>query len=192
MHSIFSLRMAFHMFINMIITGLENPQAVAVSAPGNVSFLIIKRSAFSRRKKKCANCKLFWIGQLLIVSWIGGPSHFECQPYWLYLITPHSMFVYGGNESLTNHGIPPGGRRAARAADVMTPRLRGRGLLFANFVSRYIKCYEAEADTGLLDRMVSLHHSIFSFPAITCFLAAKSLQPICWLCEGVGLSTRWG
>lgn len=103
----FPLRMAFHMFINMIITGLENPQAVAVAAPGNVSFLIIKRSAFSRRKK-CANCKLFWIGQLLIVSWIGGPSHFECQPYWLYLITPHSMFVYGGNESLTNHGTPRG------------------------------------------------------------------------------------
>lgn len=45
-----------------------------------------------------------WIEQLLIVSRIRGPSHFECQPYWLPLITPHSMFVYGGNESLTNRG----------------------------------------------------------------------------------------
>lgn len=46
----------------------------------------------------------------------GRPSRFECQPYWLSLITPHSAFVYGGNESLTNRGIPQGGGIVAAAA----------------------------------------------------------------------------
>lgn len=104
-------------------------------ASGNISFLIIK--CYALRRKKPANCKLFWIGQLLIVSWIGEPSHFECQPYWLSLITPHSMFVYEGNESLTNRGIPPGEVRLHGHWIVMISHLRTLGLFFANFVRRY-------------------------------------------------------
>lgn len=42
------------------------------------------------------------------------PSRFECQPYWLSLITPHSAFVYGGNESLTKRGVPLGRRGGGR------------------------------------------------------------------------------
>lgn len=48
----------------------------------------------------------------------GRPSRAECQPYWLSLITPHSTFVYGGNESLTKRGIPHG---------EVSPRERGGG-----------------------------------------------------------------
>lgn len=84
----FSLSVTFHMFINIIITGREKSSSCRRVAPGNVSFLIMKCSAFSRRTAR-ANCGLLWMGQLLIVSWIGGPSRSECQPYWLSLITPH-------------------------------------------------------------------------------------------------------
>lgn len=51
-------------------------------------------------------CVQLWIGQLLIVSWMGGPSRLQCQPYWLSLIPQHSVFVYGASENLTTCGTP--------------------------------------------------------------------------------------
>lgn len=55
-----------------------------------------------------ADCQLCVNGTAADCELNGGPSRFECQPYWLSLITPHSTFVYGGNESLTKRGIPHG------------------------------------------------------------------------------------
>lgn len=55
-----------------------------------------------------ADCQLCVNGTAADCEPNGGPSRFECQPYWLSLITPHSTFVYGGNESLTKRGIPHG------------------------------------------------------------------------------------
>lgn len=132
----FSLRLAFYMFINMIITGLENPHAVRCCHWK--CFIFNYDMLCLLQKESVPIVSAFWIGQLLIVSRIGGPSHFECQPYLLSLITPHSMFVYGGNESLTNRGIPLGTVWLHGQWIVMILHLSNiGGFLFPNFGSRY-------------------------------------------------------
>lgn len=51
----FFVRMEFHMFIKMIITGLENPQAVPVLPLEMFHFLIMNMPLAEREH---ANCKL--------------------------------------------------------------------------------------------------------------------------------------
>lgn len=64
----------------------------------------------------------------------GRPSRFECQPYWLSLITPHSTFVYGGNKSLTKHGIPHGEVSLRERRDDLTSGGREEASLVNRFM----------------------------------------------------------
>lgn len=66
----------------------------------------------------------------------GRPSRFECQPYWLSLITPHGTFVYGGNESLTKRGIPRGRYRCPSSAMISRRGRRYEAFL----VNRFAEC----------------------------------------------------
>lgn len=104
--------MTFSMLIIMMVTG-RDPRAVAAAAPGSLDFSLENVTTSARGEAAPSQPSAVWMEQLLMVR----PSRFECQPYWLSLITPHSTFVYGGNESLTNRGVPREGGIAARAVE---------------------------------------------------------------------------
>lgn len=98
----------FHVFINMIGTWCSCfPRKYFVF---NYQTLCLEQDEA---------CVQLWIGQLLIVSWMGGPTRLQCQPYWLSLIPQHSVFVYGASENLTTCGTP-GGESVAVWARIVT------------------------------------------------------------------------
>lgn len=92
-----------------------------------------------------ADCQLCVNGTAADCELNGRPSRFECQPYWLSLITPHSTFVYGGNESLTKRGIPHGEVSPHEQRDDFTSGGREEAFLGNRFVEcKRQRCFMCE------------------------------------------------